>query len=383
MWNPGNRPDPAAQGGACRWTIDDGDPRGLSRRQFLQRGLLAGASVATASIWWKLLESPAFAATGEAALPSIETFLGKDQVRELLRIALSKGGEFAEVYGEYTLNSSFNLDEGSLKEAQYGVMQGVGIRVITGEQTGYAYADEFGMTALREAAAVAAAVARTGAAAVPQAFNVSRAVPPFVLQSPAPLASSEEQRIALVRRLDEAARGYDPRIRQVFGAMQDSAKAILVANSEGLWEADRQFISRLLCSATAIDGTNRQSASSTAGGQVNADYFEAVATPEQVGRDAASGAIALLGAVEPRAGSYPVVLAPGWGGVLVHECFGHSLEGDGIRKKSSIRAFQLGEKVCADVVDIYDDGTVSSRSVRLKSASAASRLPNCSNAQPR
>lgn len=358
MWNRGSWPDPAARFSRCRWTIDDGDPRGLSRRQFIQRGLLAGASVATASMWWNLLEGRALAATGEAALPSIETFLGRDQVAELLRIALSKGGEFAEVYGEYTLNTSFNLDEGSLKEAQYGVLQGVGIRVITGEQTGYAYADEFGMEALREAAGVAAAVARSNAAASPQAFKVSDVVPPFVLTSPAPLASSEEQRIALVRRVDQAARGYDPRIRQVFGAMQDSAKSILVANSEGLWVTDRQFVSRLLCNAIAIDGTNRQSASSTSGGQVNADYFETEKTPEDVGRDAASGAIALLGAVEPRAGSYPVVLAPGWGGVLVHECFGHSLEGDGIRKKSSIRAFQLGEKVCADVVDIYDDGTI-------------------------
>lgn len=358
MWNPGVWPDPAVRNGACRWAIDDGDPSGLSRRQFIQRGLMAGASVATASMWWKLLEGRAFAATGEAALPSIDTFLGQDQVAELIRIALSGGGEFAEVYGEYTLNTSFNLDEGSLKEAQYGILQGVGIRVITGEQTGYAYADEFGMDALREAAQVAAAIARSGAAAGMQAFKVSESKPPFVLASPAPLANSEEQRIALVRRVDQAARGHDPRIRQVFGAMQDSAKSILVANSEGLWVTDRQFVSRLLCNAVAIDGTNRQSAASTAGGQVNADFFETVGTPESVGRDAASGAIALLDAIEPRAGSYPVVLAPGWGGVLVHECFGHSLEGDGIRKKSSIRAFQLNEKVCADIVDIYDDGTI-------------------------
>jgi len=86
-------------------------------------------------------------------------------------------------------------------------------------------------------------------------------------------------------------------------------------------------------------------------------YFEKVRTPEDVGRDAAVDAIELLGAVEPKAGTYPVVIGPGWGGVLVHECFGHSLEGDGIRKKSSLRAFQLDKPVCSEICNIYDDGT--------------------------
>jgi len=340
--------------------LESDDLRGLSRRQFLRRGIAVGATAATAPLWWQLLDANAAepAAKAAAALPDITEFLGQDQVAELLEIALSRGGEFAEVFGEYTVNTSFTLDEQQLKTAQYGVLSGVGIRVIVGDQTGYAYADEFGMPALREAAAVAAAVARQGGGRAAQKFAVSKAAPPFVLARPAPLYASEEEKIAYARRADEAARAFDKRIAQVQCLMQDTARSLLVANSEGLWATDRQFVSRLACIPTAIDGSNRQGGFGFGGGQVEADYYVKTRTPEQIGKDAAEGAVALLAAVDPKAGSYPVIIAPGWGGVLVHECFGHSLEGDGIRKKTSLRAFQFGQKVCSDVVDIWDDGTV-------------------------
>ena len=125
-----------------------------------------------------------------------------------------------------------------------------------------------------------------------------------------------------------------------------------------MWAEDRQFISRLFVQPTAIDGTNRQTGLAMAGGAVEVDYFAKVRTPEETANEAADTAIALLSAVDAKAGSYPVIINHGWGGVLVHECFGHSLEGDGIRKKTSIREHQLNQKVAADIVDIYDDSTV-------------------------
>jgi TldD protein len=223
---------------------------------------------------------------------------------------------------------------------------------------GYAYADEFGMEGLREAARVAAAIASGGAPGRATTFAVSQAKPPFVLARPAPLIASESQKIDLCQRANAAARAKDPRIKQVQVVMADSAKAILVANSEGTWAEDRQFISRLMCQPTAIEGSNRQAGIAMAGGAVEADYFEKVRTPEETANEAADSAIALLGAIEAKAGSYPVIINHGWGGVLVHECFGHSLEGDGIRKKTSIRERQLNQKVASDIVDIYDDSTV-------------------------
>jgi TldD protein len=122
-------------------------------------------------------------------------------------------------------------------------------------------------------------------------------------------------------------------------------------------ETDEQHISRLTIQALATDTGKRNFGFGSMGGSVDAGYYTDDAV-QGTAQTAAKTAVELLSAVEPRAGTYPVVVAPGWGGVLVHECFGHSLEGDGIRKKTSIRASQLGQQVAAKGVDIFDDGTI-------------------------
>jgi TldD protein len=329
----------------------------LTRRTFLRGATALGVGATLARGTLGAFE-PALAAVTQAALPAVSSFLTRNQVAELLTIARAKGAHFAEVYGEYTINTTFVVDENALKRVQYGILSGVGVRVLHGEVCGYAYADEYGMPALRDAAHVAAAVAAGAPAGPPTPFRVSTAKAPFTLTRPAPLFASEKQKIDLALRVDKAARATDPRVKQAQVQLADSAKAILIADSEGLWVEDRQFISRLAAQVTAVDGANRQNGATAAGGAVEADYFDRVVTPEQIGAKAATAAVTLLSAVDAKAGSYPVVIAPGWGGVLVHECFGHSLEGDGIRKKTSIREHQLGQKVCADIVDIYDDATV-------------------------
>jgi TldD protein len=329
----------------------------ISRRDFLRGGLAVGAGVVISRAAFDTWE-PVIAQAAEAQLPSVTEFLKAEQVADLIKIGLSKGAAFAEVYGEYTINTSFVVDEGELRQAQYGVLSGVGIRVIDGETVGYAYADEYGMEGLREAARVAAAIAAKATPGTARPFAATRAKAPFALSRPAPLIATELQKIELCQRADTAARAKDPRIKQVQVIMADTAKAILIANSEGVFVEDRQFISRLACQPTAIDGSNRQAGIAMAGGSVDADYFTNVRTPEETANEAADSAIALLSAVDAKAGSYPVIINHGWGGVLVHECFGHSLEGDGIRKKTSIREKQLNQKVASDIVDIWDDSTV-------------------------
>ena len=330
----------------------------ISRRDFMKAGAATVAGIAAARLIEKAWE-PGLAYAASAELPAISSFLKQDQVSELLKVALAGGAEFAEVYGEYTINTNFIVDENELRQAQYGILSGVGVRVIDGDVTGYAYADDYDMASLREAARVAASIAAKGkAGAAIQKFAVSAAKPPFTLVRPAPLFASENEKIDLCMRANQAARAKDKRIQQVQVIIADSAKSILIANNEGLWVEDKQYISRLATNATAIDGTNRQTGFATAGGGIELDYFEKVRTPEQCADEAAGTAIALMGAQDAKAGSYPVIIAPGWGGVLAHECFGHSLEGDGIRKKTSIRERQFNQKVCADIVDIYDDSTV-------------------------
>ena len=284
--------------------------------------------------------------------------LPRELAVELLGLARASGAEFSEVYGEYTLQTTFALDERRLKRSSISVLQGVGVRAIRGAQTGYAYADGFGIEDLREAARVAGRISRDGAAGPVAPLRVNDPPAPFVLRAPAALVLDEAGKIALLQRADQAARAHDRRIREVEIAHADSTKAFVVANSDGLWAEDRQFLARLSVSTLALEGDGRQQGFAAAGGCVDADYFERERTPEMVAREAAGSAITLLSAREPEAGSYPVVVAPGWGGVMVHECFGHSMEGDGIRKRTSIRATQRGQQVAAKGVTIVDSGVV-------------------------
>jgi TldD protein len=291
--------------------------------------------------------------------PDLGALLPRELVSELVILARSKGAEFAEVYGEYTVHTAFALEEDRLKTSSYSVLQGVGVRAITGAQTGYAYADGFAPDDLREAARVAARIA-SGAAGngSPAAFRVVDAPAPFVLDHPAALALDESGKIALVRRANDAARGHDRRVHEVTVTMADSSKTFVVANSDGLWAEDRQYLTRLGVTALALEGDQRQQGFAAGGGCVEAGYFESARPPEAIAREAADTAVTLLSAREPEAGAYPVVVSPGWGGVMVHECFGHSMEGDTIRKRTSIRASQRGQQVAARGVTIVDSGAV-------------------------
>jgi TldD protein len=284
--------------------------------------------------------------------------LPRELAAELLALARAHGAEFAEVYAETATGGAFSYEEQRLKTSSYSVTSGLGVRAVIGDQTGYAYADGFAPEDLREAARVAARIARDGRAGTAVAFRVVDTPAPFTLAEPAPRALDERAKIALIRRADDAARARDPRVHEVSIGYADSSRVFIVANSDGLWAGDEQHLSRLTVQALALEGDQRQQGLATAGGSVEAGYFDTVRTPETIGAEAARIAITLLAAVEPEAGSYPVVIAPGWGGVLVHECFGHSMEGDTIRKRTSIRAGQVGRPVASRGVTIVDSGRV-------------------------
>jgi TldD protein len=294
----------------------------------------------------------------------LSTSLPRELAAELLTLARAGGADFADLYAEHAIVTGFTLDEGRVKTASYTVLQGVGVRAIRGERTGYAYADGFAPEALREAARVASVVARdhppsgTSAGGEPVAFRITGGEPPFVLRDPATLALDEAAKVRMLQRADEAARAHDPKVHEVSVTLGTSAKSFLVANSDGVWAEDRTHLSRLVVSALALADGQRQEGFAAAGGCVEAGYYVTERTPEAVAEEAAASAVLLLSAREPDAGSYPVVVCNGWGGVMVHECFGHSMEGDTIRRKTSIRATQLGQQVAARGVTIVDSGLI-------------------------
>jgi TldD protein len=275
--------------------------------------------------------------------------------------ALSQGGDYADLYFEYLLTSSISIDESIVKSATQGVSMGVGVRVIAGERTGYAYSDDLAPEKIRKAARVAAHIA-SGPSKVAK-FDLNEGVKHNlypVLTSPTETAFTE--RVTLVKRADTAARAYDPRIFQVQAVYADNLRQVLVATSEGILTLDRQPLSRMSVATMARqNGGTPQRGHSGGGGRVDLDYFLKEKTPEHFATEAAREAVAMLDAVDAPAGETTVVLGPGWPGILLHEAVGHGLEADFNRKGVSAFSGRMGQKVASELCTVVDDGTIGSR----------------------
>ncbi|MBI4876880.1 MAG: metalloprotease TldD [Acidobacteria bacterium] len=275
--------------------------------------------------------------------------------------ALSNGGDYADLFFEYLATTSFSLDEGLVKGATQGVSMGVGVRVIAGERTGYAYSDDLSSERILKAARVAACIAagpakveRAGLEEIPR-----RDLYPLVV---APTDTELARRVELVKRADRAARAADPRVFYVQSVYADNLRHVLVASSEGALSCDRQPLTRLNVLVLARDGDGApQRGFAGGGGRVELEFFDGAKTPEYFAREAVRQAVLLLDAAPAPAGETTVVLGPGWPGILVHEAVGHGLEADFNRKGVSAFSKRLGERVASPLCTIVDDGAIPHR----------------------
>jgi TldD protein len=253
------------------------------------------------------------------------------------------------------------MDEGIVKTATEGVTLGVGIRVIAGERTGYAYSDDLSPEKIRKAARVAACIAKGPGSVVKSGFEEAHShnLYPMLM---APHEAGLLERVDLVKRADAAARAYDSRVFQVQATYADSLRHVAVATSEGRFSFDRQPMARMSISALAREGDGvPQRGYSGGGGRVTLDFFLKEKTPEHFAREAARQAIVQLGAVDAPAGEMTVVLGPGWPGILLHEAVGHGLEADFNRKGVSAFSGRVGQQVASPLCTVIDDGTIGSR----------------------
>jgi TldD protein len=281
-------------------------------------------------------------------------------IERLLGVALSRGGDYADLYFEYAVTNSLGLEEQIIKQAGRAVEQGVGVRVITGERTGFAYCDAITPEAIRQAAETAAQIAATPRAVGPiqvcPTHPVANLYPVDHIVGQQPIA----QRIELLQRVDRTARQADRRIREVMAGLTDEYKVILIATSEGRLIGDVQPLSRMRVSCIADEDGNRQVGVSGGGGRLGIDYFDEV-TLDRYAREAARQALVQLEAEEAPAGTMEVVLGPGWPGILLHEAVGHGLEADFNRKGTSAFSGLIGQRVASDLCTVVDEGCLPNR----------------------
>src|SRR6202000_989368 len=248
--------------------------------------------------------------------------------------ALSAGGDFADLYFEAVTSSSLGMDEGIVKTAAQGISVGCGVRVLSGERTGFAYTDDLSPERLLKAARTAALIASGPQIERVQGFTETRTpqlYPVAGVSTDVEIAA----KLRLIERADKAARDFDPRIVQVHASINDELRRILIAASDGTFASDTQPLARFNCYVIARDGSKNSRGGSGGGGRVELSFFEGDKSPEHFATEAARQAILQLNAVAAPAGDMEVVLGPGWPGVLLHEAGGHGLEADFNRKKNS------------------------------------------------
>jgi TldD protein len=283
------------------------------------------------------------------------------EIDKLLGEALARGGDYADLYFEYRTSNSVGVEEQIVKSATKSISQGVGVRVIVGEKTGYAYTDEIAFDAIKRAAGTASYIASSGEGsqnigvnATPNSHNL------YAVETPVS-ALELNRKIELIHQGDKAARDFDKRIREVQAGIADELKYVMIASSDGRLTGDVQPLSRFSVSCIADDDGNRQVGRSGGGGRIDVDFFETDLTPEFFGQEAARQAIIQLDAIDAPAGAMDVVLGPGWPGILLHEAVGHGLEADFNRRQTSAFSGLIGERVASELCTVVDDGTLINR----------------------
>ncbi len=278
-------------------------------------------------------------------------------VERVLGAALRTGGDFAEIFAEDRRGTGAVLDDGRVEDMASGRERGAGIRVVSGETTGFAHTSDLSEAGLREAAAAAAAAARGGNGGVREvALRPVHAPRPTTVES-LPETVEKAAKVELLRRADEAARAAGAAIRQVSASYGDNRRRILVANSDGVLATDDQVRTRFSVSCVAEADAGLQTGRESVGATVGFELF-GTTDVEELGRRAAARAIAKLAARPAPSGTLPVVIEQGSGGVLFHEACGHGLEADAILKDLSVFAHRVGEQVASPLVTLVDYGTM-------------------------
>ena len=286
--------------------------------------------------------------------------IGETQVVGQLGRLVGKQFDTGELFFQLSRCESWSLEDGTVKNGAFSVDRGLGVRAISGEKTGFAYADDIGLASLEDATAAAQSIARSGGSGAAKALAAGSAAARYAPDDPL-RASDEDAKIALLQRIDAFARRQDPRVKEVTIRLALDHETNLVVATDGTLSADVRPLARFDVSVIAERNGRRERGFSGGGGRSDGTWLFNTSAAEGFAQEAVRAALLNLEAIDAPAGPMPVVLGPGWPGVLLHEAVGHGLEGDFNRKGTSAFAGRVGEKVASELCTVVDDATLADR----------------------
>lgn len=336
------------------------DPTALDvdRRQFIGATAALGATGA-AALLLPGCKQGASPVTGPAPVNptlALASFgVTETQLRQVMARALKSGGDFADLFFERSRVNYLGLEDSAVNRASRVAEQGLGVRVVRGVETGYAFTESLDLPSMLQAAEVAAAVANGAARAEPKAFAVGKVASYYPIQTPWPTIGTK-QKVDLLMKLYGLVSKRDGRIKKVNLSYRDEDHLVLVVDSEGRLYADSQPMAVCYVSCVAEQKGKRESNYAAIAGRGGFEFFSDVRL-ERAARQAVDRTLVLFDAVPGPVGELPVVLGPGSSGILLHEAIGHGMEADFARKKTTIFSDKIGKKIAEPFVTIVDDGT--------------------------
>lgn len=282
------------------------------------------------------------------------------QMQTVLGKALGPNIDAADIYCQQTEEESWLLEDSIVKEGGFSIDRGFGLRVMSGEKTGFAYADQIDIPAIQSAAASARSIVQQGGSGIVKPH--AKLVAPSLYPAINPLhTANDPEKVAFLRELDVFARQQDSRIKQVILSLSASFDVMRVFDAEGRIAEDVRPLVHFSVRVIVEEKGRVEQASAGCGGRGGYD----VVMKDNIARDqvmrAVRQALRNLTAIAAPAGTFPVVLGPGWPAVLFHEAVGHGLEGDFNRKKTSVYTGKLREKIASTLCTVVDDGTIAGR----------------------
>jgi TldD protein len=289
-----------------------------------------------------------------------ETDVSLHQLTSVLGSVMTRKIDYADIYFQRIHEESWCIEENKVKDASTSFEQGFGLRVVSDDKTGFAYADDISYSALTDAARTAGSIV-SASASVP-VLSSKPVTSRILYPATNPLAGmNDSEKVSFLHEMNAYARSLDSRIEEVSVRLSSRYETVLVSDGYGALSADIRPLIVVQVQVMAVEGKRREQGSGGGGGR--ADFYALFGQGEglKLVDKAARQAILNLSAEPAPAGQMPVVLGPGWPGVLLHEAVGHGLEGDCNRKGSSVFCDKMGKKVASDLCTVVDDGTIPGR----------------------